>query len=362
MNAANIPDSNYIHIERWMYKLGLNMTEIAIFACIHGFCQDGESVFKGSVEYLKAWSGAGRSTVFAALKKMCGMKLLVKRFVTTNGKAYPVYYTVRSRRMYQENAEKNRLLNLETASPKTGLESKNQTGGVQELDFCSPESGHNIIASNDLKIAAEETELESAEMAEKISFLSETIKKTLGCDPYPRKFKIKLNSLAEEKGFDGERVGEYIRFVAEKSRSKNPESLPALFRSLVLAQDVAADFIMKNHAGGSRDGKGIENERAWQCPCCGKENRHGEAYCKKCEFSIADIRNPFKVLQSRQIFNLPKEEKALMDSEIGEVFGRFDIRKFADPNERQRQQTELEAVYKKHGIIIESEYCVSKSD
>ena len=68
MNADNIPDSNYIHIERWMYKLDLNLSEIAILACIHGFCQDGESFFKGSVEYLQVWSNSGRSTVFSALK------------------------------------------------------------------------------------------------------------------------------------------------------------------------------------------------------------------------------------------------------------------------------------------------------
>ena len=245
MNADNIPDSNYIHIERWMYKLDLNLSEISILACIHGFCQDGESFFKGSVEYLQVWSNSGRSTVFSALKKLVERKLIVKKILSVNGKLYPVYYTVRSRRSYQENAERNKKIKSSSVSPKNGLESETQTEIVQKLDEISPESGHNNIALNNLKNAAGEES--DALLAARLNFISQKIQESLGCDPYSKKFRQKLIQLFEAKGFDDERAGEYIHFVADKTRAKNPESIPALFRSLVFAEDVAADFIMRNY-------------------------------------------------------------------------------------------------------------------
>lgn len=244
MNMDNIPDSNYIHIERWMYKLGLNFTEIAIYACIHGFCQDGISMFNGSKEYLQAWSGAGRSTVFNALKKMIDMKLIVKRFVAYKGKPYPVYYTVRSRQMYQEMARKNgdirrqekskkeadlakRSKGLDCCSddfsdsPKFGQESDLREMTVQNSDSESPKSGRNNIANKNLEKAAEDVG--------RVRFISSKIRETLGCDPYPPEFKEKLGMLIEKNGFDDGQTEKYIRFVAEKARAKEPESPSGTF-------------------------------------------------------------------------------------------------------------------------------------
>ena len=121
MSINNIPDSNYIHIERWMYKLGLNLTEMAVFACIHGFCLDGKSVFSGSVEYLQAWSNASRSKVFETLKKLTEQKLVIKRCIEKDGRTYPVYYTVRSRQMFQEMADKNVLIKTVTKFEKGAM-------------------------------------------------------------------------------------------------------------------------------------------------------------------------------------------------------------------------------------------------
>ena len=348
MNAGNIPDSNYIHIERWMYKLDLNLSEIAILACIHGFCQDGESFFKGSVEYLQVWSNSGRSTVFSALKKLVERKLIVKLILSVNGKLYPVYYTVRSRRLYQENAERNRKVKTGSVSPKNGLESGNQTEIVQKSDESSPESGPNNIALHDLKNAAGE-EADSL-LAARLNFISQKLQKSLGCDPYSKKFRQKLNLLLESKGFDDEMAGEFIQFVADKTRAKNPESIPALFRSLVFAEDVVADFIMKTYE--SKKDENQESNSYVECPCCGEKNKAKAFNCKKCDFTFADRADSLKVLQAKQIYELPPEKKSQFESEVKEVISSFDFRKLMNPTERIRQKEMFDCVYKKYGIVV----------
>ena len=327
-----------------MYKLDLNLSEIAILACIHGFCQDGESFFKGSVEYLQVWSNSGRSTVFSALKKLVERKLIVKKILSVNGKLYPVYYTVRSRRSYQENAERNKKIKSSSVSPKNGLESETQTEIFQKLDESSPESGPNNIALHDLKNAAGE-EADSL-LAARLNFISQKLQKTFGCDPYSKKFRQKLNLLFESKGFDDGRAGEFIQFVADKTRAKNPESIPALFRSLVFAEDVVADFIMRTY-----EPKKDENQEAnsyVECPCCGEKNKLKVFNCKKCDFTFADKADSLKVLQAKQIYELSPEKKSQFESEVNEVISSFDFRKLMNPAERIRQKDMFDRVYKKY--------------
>ena len=36
-------------------ELDLKGNELLVYALIHGFCQDGKSVFKGSLNYIMAW-------------------------------------------------------------------------------------------------------------------------------------------------------------------------------------------------------------------------------------------------------------------------------------------------------------------
>lgn len=51
-------------------KLKLKGNELLVFALIHGFSQDGESRFKGSLRYLIEWTGLDKSTVIKLLKQL----------------------------------------------------------------------------------------------------------------------------------------------------------------------------------------------------------------------------------------------------------------------------------------------------
>lgn len=66
-----IRDSNYITILAPMItKLKLKGNDLLIFALIHGFSQDGETRFKGSISYLRKWTGLNKSTIISILKKL----------------------------------------------------------------------------------------------------------------------------------------------------------------------------------------------------------------------------------------------------------------------------------------------------
>ena len=80
-----IRDSNYITILAPMItQLKLKGNELLIFSIIHGFSQDGESRFKGSVRYLTEWTGLDRGTVIRILRSLTDKGYIDKYEVNNN--------------------------------------------------------------------------------------------------------------------------------------------------------------------------------------------------------------------------------------------------------------------------------------
>lgn len=66
-----IKDENYYTIHGWMRnRLGLKGNELTIYAILYGFSQDGESEFRGRIEYISELSGAHKDTVRMTLKNL----------------------------------------------------------------------------------------------------------------------------------------------------------------------------------------------------------------------------------------------------------------------------------------------------
>lgn len=90
-----------IVIADWMIRsLQLQGEELIIYAIIHSFSQDGDSVFYGSISYLSFWTGLGKTTVITKLKKLLEKKLIEKKNVPVargSAKHYCQYWTVLSR-------------------------------------------------------------------------------------------------------------------------------------------------------------------------------------------------------------------------------------------------------------------------
>jgi hypothetical protein len=87
----NIKD-NYIVIQGWMVQdLNLSGNELMTFALIYGFCQDNESEFTGSINYVCTWLNCTRPTAAKALKGLTDKGLIIKNVVNLNGVQFNRY-------------------------------------------------------------------------------------------------------------------------------------------------------------------------------------------------------------------------------------------------------------------------------
>ena len=84
-----IKNENYIVIPSWaVTKLGLKGNSLLIFSLIYGFCQDGESCFHGSLEYIQEWTNSTRQGVINVLKELANNSLIIKESSFPNNKYY----------------------------------------------------------------------------------------------------------------------------------------------------------------------------------------------------------------------------------------------------------------------------------
>ena len=117
--------NNYLSIQGWMTEqLGLKGNELITYALIHGFSQDGESKFNGSIAYIQHGLGCARQTVFNTLQSLEKKGLIKKHEIFQNGLKYCTYKTL---------------------VQKSDPQSKNHTPPVQNLDKTSPEIRPNNI-------------------------------------------------------------------------------------------------------------------------------------------------------------------------------------------------------------------------
>lgn len=88
---ANI-QNNYITIQGWMATdLKLKSNDLLVFALIFGFCQDGESEFTGSINYICEWLNCSRPTVSKSLDNLVELGLIEKRTIFVNNVTFNRY-------------------------------------------------------------------------------------------------------------------------------------------------------------------------------------------------------------------------------------------------------------------------------
>lgn len=71
-------NNSYVTILGWMNDLDLKSNELLIYAIIYGFSQDGNSYFKGSLNYLSEWTHTSNECVCYLLKGLVEKGLLTK--------------------------------------------------------------------------------------------------------------------------------------------------------------------------------------------------------------------------------------------------------------------------------------------
>ena len=75
----------YYTVQAWMVNdLELHGNELALYAIIYGFSQDGRSEFSGSISYIMEWLGCSRPTATKAIAALVNKGLIEKK-QSTNG-------------------------------------------------------------------------------------------------------------------------------------------------------------------------------------------------------------------------------------------------------------------------------------
>lgn len=87
-----VKENTYINIQAFMVnELNLKGNELLIYAIIHGFSQDGESEFTGSLQYLADWTNSTKQGVMKALKSLMEKQLILKNETFQNNLKFCTY-------------------------------------------------------------------------------------------------------------------------------------------------------------------------------------------------------------------------------------------------------------------------------
>ena len=87
-------DGQFYQISGWMGKyLELRGNDLICFAVIYGFSMDGESQFKGNLDYLTGCMFASRPTALLCLNHLLECNLILKQEEMINGKKHCYYAT-----------------------------------------------------------------------------------------------------------------------------------------------------------------------------------------------------------------------------------------------------------------------------
>lgn len=86
-----IPNDSYIRIYGFMRnKMGLEKTELLVYALVYSYFRNGESL-TGTVDYIAAWVGCGRTAVSGALTSLVSKGYITKAQRCSRGLRYVEY-------------------------------------------------------------------------------------------------------------------------------------------------------------------------------------------------------------------------------------------------------------------------------
>ena len=89
---SHVKPDNFILVQGWMLTdLHLSRNDLLVYAIIHGFSQDGESCFHGSLQYLADWTGSTKKGIQKNLKNLIAKGFITKSEKVVNGVKYCEY-------------------------------------------------------------------------------------------------------------------------------------------------------------------------------------------------------------------------------------------------------------------------------
>lgn len=323
----NIKNDNYIQICGWMInELDLKGNELLIYALIHGFCQDGKSVFKGSLSYIMAWLNISKPTCITGIQSLIDKGLIVKSIIYNKSSvAGCEYYTTKSRNTESEqrkNPKKEEKGGKEILPPQNEKQSED---GKKTLPWWSKNfttAGKETLPNNTTDKAND-----TATAADKSDFeaLSE---KYFGKNAFDADFPRKAAAFFSKNQIkDFELYFDFIKNkLTETQKAKQVKNPRGLAYKLFFQPDIAQDFIEQQQFILLEKQKEDERQRKIEerkiiCPCCGKRFLPDyNSSCPECDFAVDDFNDTEKINVHINFLKLPEQKRKEYLDELKEIY------------------------------------------
>lgn len=361
----NIKNENYIQISGWMInELDLKGNELLVYALIHGFCQDGKSVFKGSLNYIMSWLNISKPTCIACIQSLIDKGMVVKTIIYNKNSVLGCeYYTKKSRCIESETPK---LPQKEEKGGKEILPPQNEKkpeGGKESLPGWSKNftrGGKEFLPNN-----TNDNAKYTATADKKFNF-EELCEKYFGKNAFDSDFPRKAAAFFSKNKINN--CDLYFSFIknklGEKQKSKQVTNPRGLAYRLFFQSDIAQEFIEQQQLILLEKQKEDEKQRKIEarkitCPCCGKIFLPDYiSSCPECDFDIDAFSNTEKVRIHKKFLKLTEQQKAEYQKELKDIY--FGENNFANliketPNQRKqnnilREQKERELNIK-YGLV-----------
>ena len=356
MNSFEAEKECFINIQSFMVrKLNLKGNELIIYALIHGFSQDGNSCFYGSLKYIMQNTNLSKETVLSVLQSLVKKNLIVKKDVKNytlfdkektalGNQHFCLYYTVYSRNKEiagQESlpAEKGGSRNLTGAGQETiPGGSRNLTGAGQE--FRPNNKADNKFIKNSTA-NSDENETEAA-----ASLKNELKNLFQGHFVFDDSFIPELLELSKQFELNTDSLIQYLHYVFEKATDKKPNSLTNMYYKMAKSANIMQDFILNNS-------KKVQKEHYAECPVC-KTKTNAYCGCIKCGFDMTKRQDECAVHLHKQLSELDEYQRKKLEAEIEAELKFQNSQGFMalikNPDLREKFKTRINAIYKKYGI------------
>ena len=347
---GRINDSNYIQVSGWMRnELNLKGNELLVYALIHGFSQDGKSVFSGGLAYIGEWISGTDHTVVSTLKSLIEKGLIAKRVTQTKGSVkYVEYWTVRSRGKPSATtanstvAENHHCKNYSrTTANSTVVTTANFAVNNTNINSSLKNSSSPSLSENSTPQKQSEKREE-----EKESVIRKVIQDIFGNEnALTDDFEEKLRVLFSRNGIEEGLFDQYLRYVWNLCEQKKPDNMSAYFFRSALNDMTAMNFMLREK-NAARE----EKEELYTCPVCGHEHGFFED-CPHCGLKLHE-RNDTELceIKKKEIL-LPENERNALSNELLELCKKY--LGDSSPDRFQRQNAEKLVLYKKYGLIAD---------
>lgn len=174
----HISDMNYCVIQGWMLDIGCsNWNELAAYALVYGFSQNGKSEFTGSISYIQEWLMCSKRNVSYIMANLVEKGLLIKEQYEINGVKFNRYKAVVPQQQIDNAKITGVVQKLQGGSAKIAPNNKNIDNSISSLRSdiqieYSPqekEKNNNSLLPPIIPQAETETQNPQAEKAEIIT-------------------------------------------------------------------------------------------------------------------------------------------------------------------------------------------------